>query len=141
MVWSKVAVLGRKVLACLLVVGVLLFVWGLGSSRFRGVEGEHTFYLYSPSSQATQKKELSFWAIGSVKGESVAVKEGSAEEWIARLQAKVLFTESVGERCSYYCFTPKWSEGIYIGEYYVNVQVVEGQEGCVLGAPIIFGGF
>ncbi len=130
-----------KVLAGLALLAGLSFAWALGTTRFVGVEGERTYYLYSASSQAAQKKGLSPLDIGKVRGESVRVCGQTAEEIIELCEAEILFTEEVAGVRSYYCVTKKWSDGVRIGEYFVNLQVAERGEECVAGAPIIFGGF
>ncbi len=120
---------------------VALFVWAMGATRFSAVEGERRFYLDSPSSQAKREESLSLFDIARVRGESLSLSAKEGEEMIAALSAKVLFIEEIGETRAYYCYTPKYHGGVLIGEYLVNLQVAVTMERCVVGSPIIFGGF
>ncbi len=119
-------------------------VGALGITRFPNIEGERTFYLNSSSSQALIKEELSILDFATLKGESIrfSCKDGSIAEKIAtELGGEILFTERVGEVCSYYCFTPKWSDGVRIEGRFINLHIAVGKGTCVVGTPIIFGGF
>ncbi len=127
--------------ALLLSVGIGLCVWGMGATRFPTLEGERRFYLDSPSSQAKVKERLSLLDIARVRGESVTLSKGEGEEVIAALSARVLFIEETGGVRSYYCYTPAYEGGLRIGEHFVNLHVAVGEGRCVVGSPIIFGGF
>ncbi len=134
--WTIYQILARGA-----VVGALLLVWACGVSRFPALEGERTFYLYSPSSQATRTHTLSVKDLGKIRGESAQVEGITAEELMKTLRAELLFVEESAGARSYYCYTDEWTDGVYVGEYYVNLQIAERADGCVVGAPMIFGGF
>lgn len=124
---------------------VLLFVQALQITRFAHLEGKRSFYLKSPSSQALVKECLLPWEFFQVKGESVVFlceeREKTLAELMERYEATVLFKETAGDSVSYYCFTNQWTDGIEISDVFVNLQVAFNGESCVVGAPIIFGGF
>ncbi len=126
-------------IAVALLVGLCLL--GMRGTRFPTLEGARTFYLDSPSSQATAVSSLSLLDIFRVRGESVALDEGEAEEALASLSAEVLFVEEVGGVRSYYCYSPNFFDFVQVGEYLVNLHVAVGAGRCVVGSPIIFGGF
>ncbi len=128
-------------LAIALALFVGLCLLGTGATRFSTLQGERTFYLDSPSSQATATSSLSLLDIFRVRGESIALDEGEAEEALASLSAKVLFVEEVGGVRSYYCYSPKLFDFVQVGEHLVNLHVAVGEGRCVVGSPIIFGGF
>ncbi len=127
--------------ALLLSVGVVVCVWGMGASRFAFCKGERTFYLHSPSSQAKMQSSLSLLDIARVRGESVLVAEEEGLALIQSLSAEVLFVEDAGGVRSYYCYTPAYYGGLRVGEYLVNLHIAVGEGRCVVGSPIIFGGF
>ncbi len=132
-----------SVLALLSSGGVLLCVWGMGGTRFPSIEGERRFYLDSPSSQAKAKEALSLLDFARVRGESVSLQmtEVQALGLIEELGGEILFTERVDGVCSYYCYAEGLAGGLVLGEYFVNLHLaVEGSR-CVVGSPIIFGGF
>ncbi len=122
----------------------LLFLRSTQITRFDGIEGERSFYLDTPSSQAVIKTEVFLSDLGRVRGESVrfaCTEDGRVEEVIRTLSAKILFVEEVEGMRVYYCFTPRFSDGVRIGEFYVNLQIAVGKGVCTVGSPLIFGGF
>lgn len=126
---------------------ILVGIWGARISRLSDIEGERTFYLYSPSSQGLRAEELRVRDFPNVKGESVrfAVQGTPAEtlvqELTKRYGARVVFTERTGEVISFYCYTEKWSDGITLNGGTVNLQIAVSQTQCAVGTPIIFDGF
>ncbi len=123
---------------------LLLFVGGLGVSRFPFFTCAHTYYLYSPSSQAVQKGELSLQEWQEVKGESIrfsCTDGGTALEIFERLNAELLFIEDAGEVRSYYGFSEKWRDGVWLQGHFINLHVAIGQGRCTVGSPMIFGSF
>ncbi len=126
-------------MAVALLVGLCFL--GVRATRFPTLKGERTFYLDSPSSQAKAVSALSLLDAFRVRGESVLLGEEEAEEVLASLAAEVLFIEEAGGVRSYYCYSPKFYDFVQVGEYLVNLHVAVGEERCVVGSPIIFGGF
>ncbi len=122
---------------------VLLCVWCLRATRFAGIEGDRSFYLYSASSQAQIKDSLSLRDLFHLEGESVsfALEEGGIEGLLSRFRATIVWEERVGETTSYYCYSPKWSEGVLIEKGFVNLHIAVSKDRCAVGYPIIFGGF
>ncbi len=133
----------KTVVSLLIAFYVLLFAWSFAVSKLANLDGERTYYLYSASSQAAQKKALSFLDLGHIKGESVrlAYREGLVQELCAAYGAEVALTEEVGGIRSYYCITPDWADGVTVGGKRVNLHIAVRGEECVVGSPIIFGGY
>ena len=130
---------------------VLVFV-GVKSahiSRLSAWKGDRTFFLDSASSQGLMKKELSFADLGRVKGECVSfqIKENEGgmsalkQKILEEYDAEILFMEKTGEVESYYCYTTLWQGGIFLNGVLVNLHFAFSQTQCVVGTPIIFGGF
>lgn len=123
------------------------FLRGAYACKLCAISGERTFYLYTPTSQSTQTQTLTLLTLDKVRGESVrfSVKEQSttylAQEIIRQYNAVVQFSESVGSVQSYYAYTPKWKNAITINGVKVNLHIAYSLEECVVGSPIIFGGF
>jgi hypothetical protein len=132
-------------LAGLLALFTLLFAQGLQVSRFSSMEGERTFYLKSPSSQAKMKESFSPLEMFLIKGESVVFFCENREKTLAKIMeeyaATLLFEECAGGSISYYCFTPKWADGIALNGVFVNLHVAFNGEHCAVGTPLIFGSF
>ncbi len=143
MFFQKIKNCIRTVVALLLSLGVAICVWGIGATRFPALSGARSFYLDSPSSQAKIKSTLSLADFTRVRGESVvtSLTEEEGLAFIEAYSARVLFIEEVGGVRSYYCYTPLAQGGIRIGEYFVNLHLAAGEGYCVVGSPIIFGGF
>ncbi len=139
--WQQFGRTIYQTLAWGLLVGVLLAVAALGVSRFSTLEGERVFYLFSPSAQAERAQTLSVKDLRNIRGESARVDGATARELMDRFNAEPLFIEESAGVRSYYCYTDAWTDGVRVGEYYVNLQIAERAEGCVVGAPMIFGGF
>ena len=125
---------------------VVLFELRLGGvSRFSALDGKRTFYLYSASSQAVIKEEITPWEICFVKGECVTLayadKKQTLQEILRLYRAEILFEEKAGGTHSYYCQTQNWAQGIRINGVVVNLHIAFNEEVCAVGAPLIFGGF
>ncbi len=122
----------------------LFFVWGMNATRFPDLEGERVYYLRSASSQALMKNSLTPLDFSLLRGESVrlnGVEDGFAERLINDYGGQVLFTEETGSVRSYYCYAPELYGGVQVGEYFVNLHIAVNEKACVVGSPIIFGGF
>ena len=135
-------------LIALAVVGVIgLGFYAANVRKLRGLSGERTFYLDSPSSQGVRKEKLSVLDIFRVEGESVRFlrTEETEENLVARIRgqygAKVIFSEKVDGVTSYYCYTSGWDNGIDLDGVVVNLHIAVSEGACVVGTPIIFDGF
>ena len=115
--------------------------------RFSALEGERTFYLHSASSQAEQKNTIDFVDAFFVKGESVRFALGgrNAETFaleIARAYgAEIVYTESACGTTSFYAYAENGWESVTVQGARVNLHIAVGENVCVVGTPIIFGGF
>ncbi len=135
--------------------GAFVIALGLGfvlsvlhAQKFSNLQGERTFYLYNASSQSLQKQELSLLDVFYIKGESVQFAfsgetETEAERIAALYGGRILFTEEVLGVTSYYGYTPNFSDGVNINGVRVNLHIAfcKERETCVVGSPIIFGGY
>ena len=135
----------RTVTAIGVCLSVLLSVTCLQATRFANIEGRRTFYLYSPSSQAVIKEEITPLDLFFVAGESVgffcADRESVLENLLQSYGGEILFEEGAGDSYSYYCFTKKWTDGVILNGEFVNLHIAFNGERCIVGAPMIFGGF
>jgi hypothetical protein len=116
--------------------------------KFEDLQGERVFYLDSASSQGLLKDKISWLDFPRVRGESVRYsrQEQTSNEEILRFivekyHATVLFSEEVDGVVSYYCYTDEWTDHVRVEDKKVNLHVAISTAQCVVGAPIIFGGF
>lgn len=116
-------------------------------SKFRDIDGVHTFYLDSPSSQALIKTKLAFADLPRVKGESVTFTvqdqdpDTLANELVTRYQAQILFVERTGDITSYYAYAPALGESVRVNGAPVNLHIAIANDRAAVGTPLIFGGF
>ena len=144
---SRVKRIFALTLALFISVLGFIFMRALYACKLHALSGERTFYLYSPTSQSTQTQTLTLFTLDKVRGESVrfSIKEQGASELIQELikqyNAVVLFSETLDSVQSYYAYTPKWKNAITVNGVKVNLHIACSAEECVVGSPIIFGGF
>ena len=114
-------------------------------SKLSALVGERTFYLDSASSQGLQKKTLSGLDFLRVRGESVCMDTNQpsalALATIQAYDAEIVWVEEVCGITSYYCYTNQWNESTWIAGKRINLHVAITDNRCVVGYPIIFGGF
>ena len=122
-------------------------------TRLADIEGKRIYFLDNASSQGLRKETLSLTEITRVKGECVFTEisayqggrylsnEEIAQEIAARYEAKILFIEEVGGTVSYYAYTARWQDGLWINGQKVNLHIALGKEVLAVGTPIIFDGF
>ena len=101
---------------------------------------EKELYLYSPSSQATIKRELTLTDVLFLQGESGRVTD-SLSAVLEKYSASVLFKEEGEGYTAYYCYSPKLNRSIVLDGKIVNLHIVEYDDGLRVGTPIIFGGY
>lgn len=134
------------------VVFSLAFVIGIKAvsvSKLSEIKGERTFFLDSASSQALMKTELALSDLGRVKGECVSfsinvcegIRYALSEEIATRYGAEIQFIEECVGVTSFYAYTARWQEFILVDGKPVNLHIAVSKEKCVVGTPIIFGGF
>ena len=122
----------------------IFFLFPLFSmSKFSDLEGKHTFFLDSASSQGLRKEKITPLDIFRVKGECVRFNtlQKSVNELLSTYQAKTIFIEEVAGIVSYYCYTEKWQGGTIVNGYKINLHIAVGEEQTVVGFPIIFDGY
>ena len=118
-----------------------------GACKFSALDGTRTFYLYSASSQSQQKQSLDFSDLFSIRGESVRFAHDGrlarelAQEILVRYNATVCFTEEADGVLSVYAYTQSWNNALALGGAAVNLHIAVSKTECVVGSPIIFGGF
>ncbi len=122
-------------------------------TKLSALEGERVYYLDSASSQGLQKSTLTMEELYRVKGESVsfdiAEYEGGRYKLNTELAhaiadmygAQICIVEEVCGTVSYYGYTTQWREGIRVRGELVNLHIAINGNTCVVGTPIIFGGF
>lgn len=122
-------------------------------SRLSALKGERTYFLDSASSQGLMKTELALFEIGRVKGECVqfdlqsydggryATNEEIVRNILEKYRAKTLLIEEVDGIVSYYAYTPIWQDGLLLQGERINLHIALSKSRCVVGTPIIFGGY
>ena len=135
----------KTILALALAVVLVFAVTLWRGSRFSALKGERVFYLYSASSQAVIKEKITLTDLFFVKGECVTLpcvdEEKTLQELLRLYKAEILFEEEAGGVHSYYCRTLNWGDKTKINGVFVNLHIAFQEDRCVVGAPLIFGGF
>ena len=132
-------------ISCITVVGG--FILASNICKLKEIDGVHTFYLYSASSQAKQVSTLRFEDLFSVKGESVRFDRKGEDEHklvndiLDRYGATLTHIEQLDGVNSYYATSPNLYGGVLINGQKINLHVAISETECVIGTPIIFGGF
>ena len=122
-------------------------------TKLSSLKGERTYYLDSASSRGLQKNTLALQDIFRVRGDSIIMDlrefEGGMYETnaeiahaIAKQYGATLY--QVEEACgviSYYGYTSRWQDGVWVQGELVNLHIAINKDTCVVGTPIIFGGF
>ena len=108
--------------------------------------GERLFYLNSFSSQSLIKSRLRFYDLSRICGESVSFTHQTEPHSLAlqifqEYGGEVVFVEKVGDVLSYYGYAQGLRDTLCLDGYAVNLHVAVTDERCVVGTPIIFGGF
>ena len=118
-----------------------------GGSFLKG-DGNHTFYLYSKSSNAkivTLTEDKSYYFLyfkNSLKGESVIFyNQEKVKNLIDGLSAKKIFCEK-GEdfNCEYY-YSTKIDDFVILNGQKINLQVCYQKDYIAVGTPIVFGSY
>ncbi len=135
----------RAIAVGVLAIGICCCVRMGNATKLSAYVGENTYYLRSSSSQALQKTSLTPWECLLVQGESVQIRGQVDERFVQRIaaeqDAEIVFVEEVCGVKSYYCYTPNWQESVYLSGRRVNLHIALQAQGCVVGYPVIFGGY
>ena len=67
--------------------------------------------------------------------------EEIAQEIAAFYEAEILFIEEACGAVSYYAYTKRWQDGLYINGVKINLHIAVGKDTLAVGTPIIFDGF
>ena len=112
-----------------------------------GAAGTAEYYLYTPSSGAVRKSELTLVEALQKEGESVrfTFSEGGVDEFVKSVlryyKAEVCFCERVGEVVSTYARSNRLGEGVTVEGKRVNLHIAVRGNAVAVGTPIIFGGY
>ena len=138
------ALFGAILIVALSVFGVRL----LSVCKLRALTGERTFYVYTPSSQAGMRSVLTWQEWLFVTGESVGIELCSiwqaktyAQEVLNRYGGEILFEEQSGDVTCIYAYSKQLGGGVSVYGKRVNLHVALRGKVCVVGTPIIFGGY
>ena len=118
----------------MLVATALALAFGVGvflhnASTLSVLEGERTYYLYSPSSQAQMKDTLSVTDAFFLTGESVCFsvaaedKENLPKEIAELFRAELIAVESVSGVTSYYLYSTNLRGGVRVQGRKVNLHI------------------
>ena len=142
--WFFKAVEFVKWLVALILSAVVFLSIAILNATAFPLKGEKEYYLYTSSSQAEIKSDVSILELSFVCGKSVRINnatDGVLEDVLIRYSARVVKVEEFAGGVSYYCYSPKLKKGIVIDGVAVNLQIAVKGESVVLGTPIIFGGY
>ena len=140
------ALLTSLLLACLLFLGVR----GANALPLSSLAGEHTYYTYSPSSQAQIQTQLFGADALHLQGESVQVSltaqqkrnlPAYADSVLKQFSATLVLVEQTGDVTSYYAYSPKLGREMLLQGKQVNLHIAFSLDRCTVGTPLIFGGF
>ena len=82
-----------------------------------------------------------------MKGESVRFDRNGQDEYglvseiLAQYGATLTYTETLDGVTSYYAITPNLYGGVLINGNKINLHIAISENQCVVGTPVIFGGF
>ena len=77
----------------------------------------------------------------SVEGISLFINNGNTEKIIKSLNMLVFSEEIVANKRVIYGYTPQYSDFVIINNKKVNTQIVMNNKECIVGFPLILGGF
>lgn len=138
----------RLIFACV-VAGALAFgLFLFNAFPLNELDGAHTYYLYSPSSQAQMQTALCPFDALFLTGESVSFSkpQGKTDEEIIQtlvkqFNAEIVAKEEICGEVSYYAFSPNLQGGAFVQGVRVNLHIALSKEQCAVGTPVVFGGF
>ena len=135
----------KKVIAVLLCLTALACCWQINSQPVfeKYASSYEISELYSNSNARLKFAEKKEYVLSFLRtGESVTIYENfSAQELLATLGAKEIFTEQTEFGVSVYAYSKQLPYRKIINGEIVNVQIFIGDGKVVVGSPIIFGSF
>jgi hypothetical protein len=137
----------RLIFACMTAGALAFGLFLFNAFSLNDLDGAHTYYLYSPSSQAQMQTVLCPFDALFLTGESVCFsvtaedKENFPKEIAELFRAELIAVESVSGVTSYYLYSTDLRGGVRVQGRKVNLHIAVSGESCVVGTPIIFGGF
>ena len=145
---QRIALLSALLIACAVFGGVR----AANALPLSSLQGEHTYYTYSCSSQAQIQTQLIGTDFLHLQGESVQVTLTPAQKedlhayaraTMQKYKAKIVCVEQTGDTVSYYGYSSLLKGGVAVQGKKVNLHVAFSSLNahCVVGTPIIFGGF
>ena len=145
---QRLALFTALLIACAVAAGVRIS----NALPLSSLKGTHTYYTYSPSSQAQVQTKLNGLDFLHLQGESVNVTlteqdkrdlHAYAQTVFEKYKASVLCMEQTNETVSYYGYSPMLKGGVTVQGKKVNLHIAFSKDNtrCVVGTPIIFGGF
>ena len=124
-----------------------LFATDIRSGTKINIEGKHTLYFYSCSSNCSivDVDEDSEYPIvylkSSLKGESVVTEKRFAEKYLNEKKATKVFSENLADITNEYYYSPLIPVYKLINGQKVNVHVSEKKGVTTVGVPLIFGSY
>lgn len=134
----------RYALSVCLAIGVLAFVALFHITVFP-YAADKEYYLYSPSSQAQIKNEITFSELPYIKGEcarfAIENDEKDLQALIAHYNAEIVRIEQFNGGTSYYCYSNKLKTPILLDGAHVNLHIVVKENELLIATPLVFGGY
>ncbi len=134
-----------KIILSLLTSAAIVAATNVGVGYTLNIEGRHTMYFGSTSSDCKIVDDVDEGAIyfkNRLAGESVKVYGNFDEKsFLSKMHARLVF-EEIGEnfRCGYY-YSPKIRGYKSINGKKVNLHIAVTESGTTVGTPIIFGSY
>ncbi len=112
---------------------------------FKGGD-RYTFYVGNTSkncrvvSCAAPEAGITRLGLRGVCGESATFSYLDIDDFLSRVNGKVLFTEELDDSVNYYC-KADLPYSILLNNNVINLHICVRQDGVTVGSPIIFGGY
>ena len=131
------------------IIVVAIWVYCFSSSLclpMEGAQASRTYFVNSPTAFACEKQTLAVWNLPFVEGEKTIyafADEAEAKEGVRTILsyycAENIWTEEVGETCSYYATSKKLSRQVHVSGRAINLHIAVRGAQVVVGTPVIFG--
>ena len=136
-----------KTLLCLMISVAAFFGADISSGTKINLEGKHTLYFYSSSSNCRivdvgngEERDPVYFG-HSLKGESVVTLKEFVGKYLKEKKARKVFTETVGTITNEYYYSPYISVYKSINGRKVNIHVSLNGQKATVGVPMIFGSY
>lgn len=134
-----------KTLAFILTSALLLICANVRAGTTIPIEGKHTMYFLSSSSNCVistlSDDDLPVYFKSALKGESVTFKSGEEEDFLKRFNVAEVFTEKIGSVSNKYYYSAKIPFYKLINGQKVNIHVSRCGDLATIGIPFIFGSY